>query len=168
MTSIYNIFPEEWRNRNDFPLELDIKYYLLQMQSKLLANSNIHPVLYPTDKIISSHFKSIVNRSEKEICRRFAPEINGLRQHELELEVALQVFNFCLPNIFEYLDFVITNYGMQYLQDETSSVVLQDYIFYAWQDLFGIWLPVNMHPVINKYLGMAEEKYPNGFGDEPN
>jgi hypothetical protein len=162
MTSIYNIFPEEWRNRNDFPLELDIKYYLLQMQSKLLANEGIHPILYPTHKIISSHFKSIVNRSEKELKQRYAPEIYGLRKEQLELEATIQVFNFCLPKIFEYFDFVITNYSMQYLLDEIQLNNLRDYPFYTWGNFFGYWIPTDPHPVINKYLNLVVEKYP-GF-----
>lgn len=168
MTSIYNIFPEEWRNRNDFPLELDIKYYLLQMQSKLLANEGIHPILYPTHNIISSYFKSIVNRSEKELKQRYAPEIYGLRQEQLELEVTIQVFNFCLPKIFEYFDFVITNYGIQYLQDENPGINLRDYPFYTWGNIFGYWIPIDPHPVISKYLTMVEEKYLDGFGNESN
>lgn len=162
MTSIYGLFPDEWRNRNDFPLELDIKYYLLQMQSKLLANETIHPILYPTEQIISSHFKSIVNRSTKELNQRYSLEIHRLRKDELELEVTIQVFNFCLPKIFEYLDFVIANYGMQYLQDEVPGINLRDYPFYVWQNLFGLWLPLNAHSVIAKYLNTAEEKYPTG------
>lgn len=166
MNSIYEIFPNDWRNRNDFPLELDIKYYLLEMQSKLLANETIHPILYPTKQIISSHFISIVNRSEKEINQRYSPEIYGLRKEELELEVTIQVFNFCLPKIFEYLDFVINNYGMQYLVNEIPGINLRDYPFYAWQNIFGLWLPLNGHSVISKYLNMVEKKYPNGYGNE--
>ena len=76
MNSIYGIFPSEWEARNDFPLALDIKYYLLQVQSKLLAAETMHPILYPTHKTISSHFTSIVNRSERELMRRFTPEVS--------------------------------------------------------------------------------------------
>jgi hypothetical protein len=161
MTSIYNIFPEEWRNRNDFPLELDIKYYLLQMQSKLLATENIHPILYPAERTISNNFKSIATKSEKELIRRFGPELNGLRQDQLELEVTIQVFNFCLPKIFEYFDFVITNHGIQYLQDEIPGINLRDYPFYTWGNFFGYWIPIDPHPVINKYLNLINEKYPD-------
>ena len=163
MTSIYGLFPEEWSNRNDFPLELDIKYYLLQMQSKLLANETIHPILYPTEQIISSHFKSIVNRSKQELIQHYSYEINQLRKEELELEVTIQVFNFCLPKIYEYFDFVIANYGMQYLLDEIPFINFRDYPFYIWQNFFGLWLPLNSHPVISKYLKNVEEKYSNGY-----
>lgn len=165
MTSIYGLFPEEWSNRNDFPLELDIKYYLLQMQSKLLANETIHPILYPTEQIISSHFKSIVNRSKQELIQHYSYEINQLRKEELELEVTIQVFNFCLPKTFEYFEFVITNYGLQYLQNEIPRINLRDYPFYVWQNLFGLWLPLNAHSVITKYLNMVDKKYPYGYGN---
>lgn len=160
MTSIYGLFRDEWSNRNDFPIELDIKYYLLQMQSKLLANESIHPILYPTEQIISNHFKSIVNRSTKELNQRYSLEIHRLRKEELELEVTIQVFNFCLPKIYEYFDFVIANYGMQYLLDEIPVINFRDYPFYIWQNLFGLWLPLNAHPVISKYLKTIEDKYP--------
>ena len=166
MNSIYGIFPAEWRERNDFPLELDIKYYLLQVQSKLLAAERMHPILYPTHKAISKHFTSIVNRSEKELMLRFAPEILGLSQEQLELEVTLQIFNSCLPNIFEYFEFVISNYGIQYLQDEMPYLSFREYPYYTWGDFFGIWLPFEEHPVITRYLSMMNEKYPNGYGDE--
>ena len=166
MNSIYGIFPAEWRERKDFPLELDIKYYLLQVQSKLLAAETMHPILYPTHKTISSHFTSIVNRSERELMRRFAPEVLGLRQEQLELEVTLQIFNVCLPKIFEYFEFVISNYGIQYLQDEMPYLSFREYPYYTWGDFFGIWLPFEEHPVISRYLSMMNEKYPNGYGDE--
>ena len=166
MNSIYGIFPSEWEARNDFPLALDIKYYLLQVQSKLLAAERMHPILYPTHKAISKHFTSIVNRSEKELMLRFAPEILGLSQEQLELEVTLQIFNACLPNIFEYFDFVITNYGLQYLQDEMPGLPFRDYPYYTWGDFFGIWLPFDEHVVITKYQNMMTEKYPNGYGNE--
>ena len=166
MNSIYGIFPSEWEARNDFPLALDIKYYLLQVQSKLLAAERMHPILYPTHKAISKHFTTIVNRSEKELMLRFAPEILGLSQEQLELEVTLQIFNSCLPNIFEYFEFVISNYGIQYLQDEMPYLSFREYPYYTWGDFFGIWLPFEEHPVITRYLSMMNEKYPNGYGDE--
>ena len=166
MNSIYGIFPAEWRERNDFPLELDIKYYLLQVQSKLLAAERMHPILYPTHKAISKHFTSIVNRSERELMRRFAPEVLGLRQEQLELEVTLQIFNVCLPKIFEYFEFVIDNYGIQYFQNEMPYLSFREYPYYTWGDFFGIWLPFEEHPVITRYLSMMNEKYPNGYGDE--
>lgn len=166
MKSIYEIFQSEWNSRDDFPLELDIKYYLLHIQSKLLSSDHLHPILYPAHKTISNHFHSIAVKSEKELMKKLHNQPQATTREQLELEVTLQIFNVCLPKILEYFEFIEKNYGLQYLQNEVPNVSLREYPFYTWGEFFGIWLPFDEHPVISKYLKIINEKYPNGYGNQ--
>ncbi len=60
MRSHFELFPNTWNNREDFPLELDIKYALLEIQSHVYANDHIHPIFFTLCDTINKHEKSIV------------------------------------------------------------------------------------------------------------
>ena len=162
MKSIYRIFENEWGNRSDFPIALDIKYFLLHTQSRLLANDAIHPMLYPVHDKISSFYKKITERTETNLFKQFGEDLSDLTETHFEYEVTIQIFNICLPDIFAYLIFIEQNYGRQFFTNEMPGINERDYPFYVWQQFTGLWIPINNHAVIKKYL----DKYEKLFGLE--
>lgn len=156
MHSQFQLFENHWNNRNDFPLVLDIKYALMEIQSYVYSKDNIHPIFYTLCDTINKHEKSIV----KKCLQHF--EENAIDQYFFDV-VNIYVFEAMLPNILKYIEFCQRNnmtFFLTNLPEPIGNVRLVDAIFYIWQIELPnrIWLPLNNNVIIDKYLNLFNTK----------
>ena len=156
MRSHFELFPNTWNNREDFPLELDIKYALLEIQSHVYANDHIHPIFYTLCDTINKHEKSIVKKSLSYFEQN--PE------HLFKDVVNLFVFEKMIPNIIAYILFCQRNLGMTGLTNPAGlnyTINPREAIYNLWMEELpnNIWLPFyENHPVHRKYYEVFDEK----------
>jgi hypothetical protein len=156
MISQYNLFPDDWNNRNDFPIELDIKYTLLSIRSRVYASNEIHPVL--------RSLGGTIVRNERRIINKCLTTIHKDPNIEVKYAVNLHVFEAHIPAIVNYIKECISNSSLDSLTNLSFfefSVPLRDAVFYIWEHQLpdGLWLPLFFqHEGIKKYHDLFESE----------
>jgi hypothetical protein len=162
MGSLYGLFEEDWQNRADFPIALDVQYCLMKIQSKLATSSEVHPMLSRVYMVINRRNVAIIKAIEKRRNERLGDRYWLL--HEFEIEVLIQIFHYSIADIFAYLDAVIEMYGAEYILNEMPGVGYRDYVFYVWGDFFETWIPIEIHPLLDSFVEKLIERYSAYFG----
>lgn len=162
MGSLYGLFEEDWHQRSDFPIALDVQYCLMKVQSKLATSPDLHPMLSGVHKVIKLRISSIIKAIEKRKYERIGNRDWLL--HEFEIEVFIQIFHNSIADIFAYLDAVIEIYGAEYILNEMPGVGYRDYVFYVWGDFFETWIPIEIHPLLDSFVEKLIERYSAYFG----
>ena len=149
MPSRFNLFQNVWGNREDFPIELDIKYALMEIQSHVYAKDQMHPIFFTICDIINKHEKSIVRNSVQ-----YFKEYPDHLFHEI---INIYVFEKMIPNIINYIRFCQRNFGtdsITRINGYNHPVSLRESIYYLWMEELphNLWLPFyDNHPVHLKY-----------------
>lgn len=138
MRSHFQLFHNTWQNRRDFPLVLDVKYALMEIQSHVYANEHIHPIFFGLCDTINVHEKTIVRN-----CLNYF-EQNP--EHLFKDVVNLYVFEKMIPKVIAYIHFCQRyggTRGITQIESMNTPVSLRDAIYYLWMEELpnSIWLP---------------------------
>jgi hypothetical protein len=156
MPSHFQLFAKTWANREDFPIELDVKYALIEIQSNVYANEHIHPFFYTLCDTINKHEKSIVKKSVRYLTDH--------PTHNLLDVVHLSVFESMIPQIIKYIQFCQRHNSTDSItQQEGGNYFssLREAIYQIWMDELPhqIWLPFYPdHEAHQKYYSLFDTK----------